>query len=94
MGPAGTKTVGRCPKCRAPIKRPGTILSQMPSISAASNTSCESAMAVPMAMASRLNRLSSMPGAPWVTPSHMAGTPPATCAVAPSLRASSLRMSG
>jgi hypothetical protein len=66
----------------------------MPSISAASNMSCVSATAVPMAMTSRLNRLSSMPGVPCVTPSHMAGTPPATCAVAPSLRASSLMMSG
>jgi hypothetical protein len=56
--------------------------------------SCESAIAVPMAITSRLNRLSSMPGVPWVTPSHMAGTPPATCAVAPSLRASSLMKAG
>ena len=63
---------------------PGTILSQMPSSSAASKTSCESATAVPMAMVSRENRLSSMPARPWVTPSHIAGTPPATWAVAPS----------
>ena len=33
-------------------------------------------------------------GVPCVTPSHMAGTPPATCAVAPSRRASCLMMSG
>lgn len=78
MGPAGTNTVGRWPKCSAPIKRPGTILSHTPSSSAPSNMSCVSAIAVPMAITSRLNRLSSMPGVPWVTPSHMAGTPPAT----------------
>jgi len=47
------------------------------------------AMAVLMAMVSRENRLSSMPGRPCVTPSHIAGTPPATCAVAPRRRASS-----
>ena len=61
---------------------------------AQSNTSWLSDIAVAMAMASHENRLSSMPGVPWVTPSHMAGTPPATWAVAPSLRASSLMMSG
>jgi hypothetical protein len=33
------------------------------------------------------NSDSSIPGWPWVTPSHMAGTPPATCAVAPSAAA-------
>ena len=88
---------GRCSSARRARRRtaggrnaarrsagPGTILSQTPSSSAASNTSCESAMAVPMAMVSRENRLSSMPGRPCVTPSHIAGTPPATCAVAPS----------
>ena len=46
IGPAGTNTVGRWPKCSAPISRPGTILSQMPSSSAASNTSWLSATAV------------------------------------------------
>ena len=94
MGPAGTNTVGRWPKCRAPISKPGTILSHTPSISAQSNMSWLSDTAVAMAMASRENRLSSMPGVPWVTPSHMAGTPPATWAVAPHLRASSLITSG
>ncbi len=94
IGPPGTNTVGRWPKCSAPISRPGTILSQMPSISAASNTSWLSETAVAMAITSRENRLSSMPGVPCVTPSHMAGTPPATWAVAPCLRASSLMMSG
>ena len=53
---------------------------------------CESAMAVAMAMTSRENSDKSMPGWPWVTPSHMAGTPPATCAVAPASRAAT-RMS-
>ena len=52
------------------------------------------AIAVDMAMASRENKLSSMPGLPWVTPSHMAGTPPATWALAPWRRASSLIRSG
>ena len=56
--------------------------------------SCVSATAVPIAITSRLNRLSSMPGVPCVTPSHIAGTPPATCAVAPRRRASCLTMSG
>jgi hypothetical protein len=37
--------------------------------------------AVAMAITSRENSDSSMPGWPCVTPSHMAGTPPATCAV-------------
>ena len=76
------------------MRRPGTILSQMPSISAPSNTSWLRDTAVAIAMTSRENRLSSMPAVPWVTPSHMAGTPPATCAVAPRLRASSLITSG
>ena len=89
IGPAGTNTQGRWPKCSAPISSPGTILSHTPSSSAASKTSCVSAMAVAMAMVSRENRLSSMPGRPCVTPSHIAGTPPATCTVAPSWRASS-----
>ncbi len=44
-------------------------------------------MAVDMAITSRLASDSSMPGSPWVTPSHMAGTPPATCAAAPISRA-------
>ncbi|MNJ80560.1 hypothetical protein D3C77_789810 [compost metagenome] len=38
---------------------------------------CDNATAVDMAMVSRENSDSSMPGSPWVTPSHMAGTPPA-----------------
>jgi len=45
-------------------------------------------------MTSRLKRDRSMPGCPWVTPSHMAGTPPATCAVAPTSRAKILICSG
>ena len=31
--------------------------------------------------------MSSIPACPWVTPSHIAGTPPATCAVPPTSRA-------
>ena len=42
---------------------------------------------VESAITSRLNRLSSMPVSPCVTPSHIAGVPPATCAVAPTSRA-------
>jgi hypothetical protein len=47
----------------------------------------------PIAIVSRENRLISMPGRPCVTPSHIAGTPPATCAVAPRACAAS-RMTG
>jgi hypothetical protein len=90
IGPAGTNTVGRWPKCSAPISRPGTILSHTPSINAPSNMSCDKAIAVAIAITSREYRLSSMPAVPCVTPSHIAGTPPATCAVAPSRRASAL----
>ena len=49
--------------------------------------SCDSDTAVASAMASRENSDSSMPARPWVTPSHIAGTPPATCALPPALRA-------
>ncbi len=35
-----------------------------------------------------------MPGSPWVTPSHMAGTPPATWATPPARRTASLRIAG
>ena len=87
IGPAGTNTVERWPNCTAPMNRPGTILSHTPSISAASNTLWLRATAVESAITSRENSESSMPAAPWVTPSHMAGTPPATCAVAPRVRA-------
>jgi hypothetical protein len=50
IGPAGTSSVGRWPNDRAAITRPGTILSQTPSISAASNMSCERATALAIAM--------------------------------------------
>jgi hypothetical protein len=53
----------------------------MPRHTTASNMSCESAIAVACAITSRENSDSSMPARPWVTPSHIAGTPPATCAV-------------
>ena len=55
---------------------------------------CDSATAVAIAITSRENSDSSMPGWPCVTPSHIAGTPPATCAVAPASRAASLMMLG
>ena len=76
------------------MSRPGTILSHTPSSRAPSNISCDSATAVAMAITSRENRLSSMPARPWVTPSHMAGTPPAICALQPRLRAAILMSSG
>ena len=41
IGPAGMKTAGRWPKVSAAISSPGTILSQMPRKTAASNMSCE-----------------------------------------------------
>jgi hypothetical protein len=47
-----------------------------------------------MAITSRENSDSSMPGRPWVTPSHMAGTPPAYWAVAPIPRAACRIRSG
>ena len=87
IGPAGMNTDGRWPKASAPISRPGTILSQMPRCTAPSNMSCDRPMAVACAITSRENSDSSMPARPWVTPSHIAGTPPATWAVAPSVRA-------
>ena len=87
IGPEGTNTPGRWPNASAPISRPGTILSQMPRYRPASNMSCDSDTAVAMAIRSRENSDSSMPARPWVTPSHIAGTPPATCAVAPASRA-------
>ena len=86
IGPAGIRIAGRCPKDSAPISRPGTILSQTPSSSDASNMSCDSAIAVDIAMTSRLNSDSSMPARPWVMPSHIAGTPPANWATPPAER--------
>ena len=86
--------VGRWPNFRAPISSPGTILSQMPMHSAASNMLWESDTAVAKAITSRLNSDSSMPGLPWVTPSHMAGTPPANWATAPASRAAFLISAG
>ena len=94
MGPPGTKMMGIWPNAAAPMNRPGTILSQMPNNSEASKASCESATAVASAITSRLNSDSSMPARPCVTPSHMAGTPPATCAVAPTPRAAARITSG
>ena len=64
----------------------------MPRYKAPSNMSCDSETAVAMAMRSRENSDISMPARPWVTPSHIAGTPPAICAVMPASRAT-LRIS-
>ena len=47
------------------------------------------ARAAGIAIVSRENSDSSMPGWPWVTPSHMAGTPPANCATPPTWRTAS-----
>ena len=94
IGPPGTKMTGKCPNARAPISRPGTILSHTPKHSAESNMLCASAMPVAIAITSRLNKDSSMPGLPCVTPSHMAGTPPANCATAPTSRTARLMMAG
>ena len=87
IGPAGMNIAGRWPKDSAAIIRPGTILSQMPRKTAASNMLCDRPIAADIAMASRENSDSSMPVWPWVTPSHIAGTPPATCATPPASRA-------
>ena len=94
IGPAGTNTAGMWPKVSEAISSPGTILSQMPRKTAASNMSCDRPTAAAMAMVSRENSDSSMPVWPWVTPSHMAGTPPATCAVPPASAAACLMRSG
>ena len=76
------------------MRRPGTILSQMPRQIAASNMLCESATAVESAMTSRLNSDRSMPSCPCVTPSHIAGTPPANWATAPCFAAASFITAG
>ena len=94
IGPAGTSTVGRCPKASAPMSSPGTILSHTPSSTAASNISCERATPVAIAITSRENSDSSMPVRPWVMPSHMAGTPPANWATPPASRTASLIHAG
>ncbi|MNG14672.1 hypothetical protein D3C84_984450 [compost metagenome] len=69
-------------------------MSQMPRNSAASNMLCDSATAVDSAITSRLAMPSSMPGSPWVTPSHMAGTPPANWPTEPISRSACLICSG
>ncbi len=94
IGPAGTKIAGRCPNRKAPIISPGTILSQIPSSAMPSYVWWLSATAVESAMTSRLNSDSSIPSSPCVTPSHIAGVPPATCAVAPTSRAQIFIRSG
>ena len=94
MGPLGTNTMGIWPNDAAPMNSPGTILSQMPNNNALSKASWLNATTVARAMTSRLNSESSMPARPCVTPSHIAGTPPATCAVAPAMRAAARITSG
>ena len=86
--------MGRWPKRKPPISSPGTILSQIPSNRAPSNMPWLSATTVDSAIVSRLNSDSSIDTCPWVTPSHIAGTPPATCAVAFTSRAKILICSG
>ncbi|MNH38356.1 hypothetical protein D3C79_993730 [compost metagenome] len=73
---------------------PGAILSQMPSSRVASKVLWDSDSAVAWAMRSRENSDMSIPGWPWVTPSHMAGTPPATWALWPSSASAALIRSG
>ncbi len=94
MGPAGRKIAGIWPKEAAAITRPGAILSHMPRNTAASKQLWESATLAESAMTSRENSESSIPGSPWVTPSHIAGTPPATWAVAPASVAACLISAG
>src|SRR3546814_1070705 len=55
IGPAGTKTAGRWPKESAAITSPGTILSQTPRKTAASNMLWERPTAAASAMTSREN---------------------------------------
>ena len=94
IGPAGIKPIGMWPNDKAPIIKPGTILSQTPRHKPASKTLCEKPTAVERAMTSLLKRDNSIPGSPCVIPSHIAGTPPATLAIALFLTAESLIMSG
>jgi hypothetical protein len=56
--------------------------------------SWDRAIAEASAITSRENSESSMPGWPWVTPSHIAGTPPANCATPPASRTASLISAG
>ncbi len=78
IGPEGIKTDGRWPNESAAMVRPGTILSQTPRYRAPSNMLCDRPMAADIAITSRLRSESSIPSCPCVTPSHIAGTPPAT----------------
>ena len=91
IGPEGIKTDGRWPNESAAMVRPGTILSQTPRYRAPSNMLCDRPMAADIAITSRLRSESSIPSCPCVTPSHIAGTPPATWPTALAL-CSALRM--
>jgi hypothetical protein len=82
IGPPGTKTRDVAEVQRADQQARHDLVADA-QVEAASNILCDSAMAVDMAMVSRENSDSSMPGWPCVTPSHMAGTPPANWATAP-----------
>ena len=62
IGPPGTKITGRCPKVKAPISRPGTILSHTPRQSTPSNILWERAIEHDIAITSLLKSESSMPG--------------------------------
>ena len=66
----------------------------MPSSSAPSKTLCERPITVAIAITSRLIRLRSIPGSPWVTPSHIPGTPAATWATPPAAATALLRIAG
>ena len=82
IGPPGTNIIGRYPNFNAPMSSPGTILSQIPRRKAESNMLCDKPIAVDKAMTSLENKDKSIPASPCVTPSHIAGTAPATCATA------------
>ena len=82
IGPAGIKPIGKWPKLSAPITNPGTILSHTPKHIPASKTLCEKPIAADIAITSLLNKDNSIPGSPCVIPSHIAGTPAATLAIA------------
>jgi hypothetical protein len=72
----------------APISRPGTILSHTPSSSTRRRTcSCDSDDRGGHRDHVAREQRQLHAGRPWVTPSHIAGTPPATCALPPALRA-------
>ena len=95
IGPAGHEDRRQVAEARAPPSAgPARSCRRCRGTSAASNMSCESATAAASAITSRENSDSSMPGWPCVTPSHIAGTPPANCATPPASRAACLISAG